>query len=241
MANTDRPAKDLRTRRSTATVTEGVGRGQAKDGRTMSALRRERTGRSKPTVKAATALYGRTTAASRTSDPQVEEVEDASEQSVRLRLQVRRDRITVLSSAVVDAPPPDEPVVRGTDFIEVRSGDRVIGLESLVDPGLSIAIPDRSDPPDEFRGHHIVAEETWELTIRVPVDAIRESAPKDLRIVIYSAPRHIEVDARNRRPLADRLRTVSESASSAPLQAADLPSEITDTGTGRKRSMHPRD
>lgn len=241
MDTTDRPAKKLGARSSIATVTDGFARGHAKDGLTMSALRREQTGRQKPTVKAATALYGRTATTGGKRGLQVAaQGTEGAEQSVRLRLQVRRGRVTVLDSALVDAPAPDETAVRGTTFVEMRSGDRVIALQSLVDPGLSVGIPDASDPPDEFRGHRVVQEPAWEVAIRVPVDAIRESDPKDLRIGIYSAARHLEIDPRSPRSLADRANTVSELAVSAPLRAKDLPSEVTG-GAGRKRGETARD
>src|SRR3954471_23219753 len=148
--STDRPAKNLR-RRSPGPTTKGFARGRAKDGGSLSEVRREQTGRSKPTVAASRALSGRANPR-RKLGFQVAPVpgEDDRVRSVRLRLQVRRGRITVLDSAVVDAPPPDDPEVRGSTFLEVRSGDRVIGLQSLVDPGLSVGIPDPADPPDAF-------------------------------------------------------------------------------------------
>ena len=104
----ERPAKNLRSRRSQGTTTEGFARGQAKDGGTLSELRREQTGRSKPSVTAARALY-RGVATARKGAPQVAPISDEPGQtgrSVRLRLQVRRGRITVLDSAIVDAPAP---------------------------------------------------------------------------------------------------------------------------------------
>jgi hypothetical protein len=237
----DRPAKKLGARSSTAKVTEGVTRGHAKDGRMMSALRREQTGRQKPTVKAASALYGRSTGGKRGPQVAAHDAENASGQSVRLRLQVSRGRIAVLDSALVDAAAPDEVAVSGTTFIEMRAGNRVIALQSLVDPGLSVGIPDASDSPDEFRGHRVVQEPTWEVAIRVPVDALRECDPNELRIGIYSASRHVEIDARSRHPLADRTGTISELATSAPLRAKDLPGEVTAGGTGRKRGRSARD
>jgi hypothetical protein len=235
--STQRPAKNLRSRRSQGSTTDGFARGQAKDGGTLSALHREQTGRSKPTVAASRALYGRGTTTKRKWGPQVAPVPEKGEQarSVRLRLQVRRGRITVLDSAVVGAPAPDDAEVRGSTFLEVRSGDRVIALQSLVDPGLSVGIADPADPADEFRGHRVVRESTWETAIRVPIEVLAESAPSDLSISIFEAPEHLVLDAHSPRSVAARVRSATVLASSARLRARDLPDGVF-SGTGRKRT-----
>jgi hypothetical protein len=234
--STERPAKNLKSRRSQGTTSEGFARGQAKDGGTLSALRREQTGRSKPSVTASRALYGRDGTA-RKGDPQVAPIPEEGDQarSVRLRLQVRRGRITVLDSAVVDAPAPDDAEVRGSTFLEVRAGDRVIALQSLVDPGLSVGIADPADPADDFRGHRVVRETTWETAIRVPIEVFAESAPSDLSISIFDAPEHMVLDAHSPRSVAARVRSATVLASSAQLRARDLPDGVFG-GTGRKRT-----
>jgi hypothetical protein len=239
--STEKPAKNFR-RRSVGSTTEGFARGQAKDGGSLSALRREQTGRRKPTVAASRALAGRGSTQKRKLGLQMAPVPDegVADRSVRLRLQVRRGRITVLDSAVVDAPAPDDSEVRGSTFLEVRSGDRVIGLQSLVDPGLSVGIPDPTDPAEDFRGHRVVRESTWETSIRVPVDAVADAAPGDLTISIFDTPTHMVLDARSARSVAARVRSASESASSAPLRARDLPEGLFG-GTGRKRRSTPKD
>jgi hypothetical protein len=238
--STERPAKNLR-RRSLGTTTEGFARGQAKDGGSLSELRRERTGRSKPTVTASRAVSGRATP-KRKLGLQVAPLSDenARDRSVRLRLQVRRGRITVLDSAVVDASAGGGTEVRGSAFLEVRSGDRVIALQSLVDPGLSVGIPDPAQRAEGVRGHRVVRESTWETTVYVPIEDLANSAPTELSISIFETPEHMTLDAQSPRSVAARVRSATVLASSAQLRARDLPDGVFG-GTGRKRTDRRKD
>ncbi|HEY1105253.1 MAG TPA: hypothetical protein VGE78_03815 [Agromyces sp.] len=197
--------------------------GQRKDGRRMSVVLRERTGRAKPGVEASLALYGEE---SRRKDwgPQVAPRREPApqERSVRLRLEVQGGRISVLDSTVVDVPPADRSAARGTAFIEVRAGKSVVALEPLVDPGLSIGIPDRSDPADAFRGHRVIEDDTWEAVVRVPVEAVADREA-ELSVSIYRASERLILEAESDLPLARRSRRVEEVATSAPIRAAELP------------------
>lgn len=237
--STERPSKNLRRRRPLGTITDGFARGEAKDGGTLSALRREQTGREKPSVAASRALVRG--ASKRKWGPQVAPEREPADQarSVRLRLQVRRGRITVLDSAVVEAPAPGDDEVRGSTFLEVRAGEQVIALQPLIDPGLSIGIPDPADSAEDFRGHRVVRESVWETAIRVPVEALAAIAPSDLSISIFEAPEHLVLDARSSRSVASRVRSVTTLASSSQLRARDLPDGVFG-GTGRKKAR-PRE
>ncbi|WP_166906146.1 hypothetical protein [Mycobacterium sp. DL440] len=239
--STERPSKNLRRRRQLGTTTDGFARGESKDGGTLSALRREQTGRSKPSVTASQALYGRGTTAKKKWGPQVAPEPEAGDQtrSVRLRLQVRRGRITVLDSAVVEAPAPDEAEVRGSTFLEVRAGDQVIALQPLIDPGLSIGIADPADSADDFRGHRVVRESSWETAIRVPIGALATFAPSDLSISIFEVPEHMVLDGRSPQSVASRVKATTELARSPQLRARDLPDGVFG-GSGRKRPSRER-
>ncbi|MCD5345628.1 hypothetical protein [Agromyces sp. S2-1-8] len=208
-------------------------RGRLKDGRLLSAALKERTGRPKPGVEASLALYGEKTRR-RDWGPQVAaRIEPSPEaRSVRLRLEVERGEIRVLDSTVVDVAPPEQGTVRGTAFIEVRAGKAVVALQAVVDPGLSIGIPDRTDPDDAFRGHRVVEEETWEAAVLVPLEAVADR-DAELSVSIYRASERLILETASESPLARRSRRVEELAASKPMRAADLPHLRTDRD-GRK-------
>jgi hypothetical protein len=129
--------------------------------------------------------------------------EGRSAGSLRLRLRVEGERVTVVSAVTVDAPAPPDTRIRGTTFIEVRAGDRLLTVQPLVDPGLAIGIPDPKDTT-EFRGHRIVERASYELVVRVPieaVDAVVARGPdtrdqRDLEITLFRAPETLDVEPR---------------------------------------------
>ena len=123
--------------------------------------------------------------------------------SLRLTLRVEGERITVINAIEVDAPPSALEPVRGSTFLEVRAGDRVVAFERLVDPGVAIGIPDARDK-DEFRGHREIALPYYEVAIRVPLDAMETTAlPTEgrradrqppIEATIYRATETMELD-----------------------------------------------
>lgn len=127
--------------------------------------------------------------------------EQAKDASLRLRLLVEGERIRVLDAIVVDAPAPQEPRIRGTSFLEVRAGDDVLTVQPLVDPGVEIGIPDPTDTTG-FRGHREVEVPSYEVTVRVPmeaVDAVEAGvAPggdtRPFEITVYQASENLEID-----------------------------------------------
>ena len=125
----------------------------------------------------------------------------AENRSLRLRLLVEGERITVLDAVEVDAPAPQPDRVRGTNFVEVRAGSDILTVQPLVDPGVEIGIPDPNDTT-EFRGHREVAVASWEVAVRVPLEAIdaliaRDEQRRDrssFEVAVYQASETIEVD-----------------------------------------------
>jgi hypothetical protein len=121
--------------------------------------------------------------------------------SLRLRLLVEGERIRVLDAIVVDVPAPQEPRIRGTSFLEVRAGDDVLTVQPLVDPGVEIGIPDPTDKT-EFRGHREVEVPSYEVTVRVPLEAVEAVeagvAPggdtRPFEITVYQATENLEID-----------------------------------------------
>ncbi|MFW0791802.1 hypothetical protein [Gordonia sp. CPCC 205333] len=203
---------------------DGFPRNLRKDGLTPALARRQQTGRAKPSVEASLALHGPT---SRRRDwgPQVpfRPSDTSSPRSLRLRLQVRGNQIDVLSSTVVDVGPADSPTIRGTSFLEVRANGVVVALASLPDPGLSVGIPDARDNADDFRGHRIVQDESWEVVVRVPVEILTEREAGELSISIYTATEHLVLDTASETTLSRRSRRVEEVAAGGPLRIAELP------------------
>lgn len=135
-------------------------------------------------------------------NPRITE-EERSSGSLRLRLRVEGERVTVVSAAAVDVPAPSDTRVRGTDFIEVRAGDRLLTVQPLVDPGLAIGIPDPKDTT-EFRGHRIVQRSSYEIVVRVPIDAVDAVVARgpdtrdqrDLEITLFRAPETLDFEPR---------------------------------------------
>jgi hypothetical protein len=118
--------------------------------------------------------------------------------SLRLTLRVEGESITVVRAMEVDAPPSALQPVRGSTFLEVRAGDRVLALERLVDPGVAVGIPDRRDTK-EFRGHREIELPSYEVAIRVPLEAMESTSegPGDgppIEVAIYRATETMEVD-----------------------------------------------
>jgi len=100
--------------------------------------------------------------------------------SLRLRLQVEGEQITVLDATEVNVPASLPERVRGTDFLEVRAGGEVVALEPLIDPGVAVGIPDPRDTK-EFRGHREMTTPSYELTVRVPLDALESVLSRDIQ------------------------------------------------------------
>ncbi len=192
-------------RRRSARSTKGVARGKLK-GKAVTVD--APAGSKKPTVAAArraAAEVERTPDARRELPlPMEHPIEGnvrAENWSLRLRLLVEGERITVLDAVEVDAPAPQADRVRGTNFVEVRAGSDILTVQPLVDPGVEIGIPDPNDTT-EFRGHREVAVASWEVAVRVPLEAIdaliaRDEQRRDrssFEVAVYQASETIEVD-----------------------------------------------
>ena len=90
------------------------------------------------------------------------------EQYVRLRVQVRGDRMTVLDSHLVDGPLTAPTTLRGAGVYEVTVGDRLVHAAAVPDLGLDQrSFPNLEGPPDQ-RGHHFTERATSEFSVRIP-------------------------------------------------------------------------
>lgn len=130
------------------------------------------------------------------------------QQSLRLRLRVEGESIAILDTDIVDAPGSLPEELRGTHFLEVRVGNRILAALALRDPGVAVGIPDRSDG-EGMRGHRFIELEHYELAVRVPLgplesliserlqgsDASRQAAPR-LEVAIFEARANLSLDPR---------------------------------------------
>ena len=236
----ERPRKQIRkdgtaAKRRGSAVSRGLRSGSLK-GKPRAAD--ERLGPAKPSLGVArrTAADAERAVSGRRDLPLPMERTDVSDRSegrsLRLSLRVEGERISVVNAIEVDAPARELQPVRGTSFLEVRVGDRVLALEPLVDPGVAIGIPDSRDK-EEFRGHREIQQPAYEVAVRVPLDALESAGEADRRgaieVSVYDATENLELDPVRsdsvrdaRRRLArvattgrlgvDEVRTVSRSA-----------------------------
>lgn len=95
-----------------------------------------------------------------------------AEQYVRLRVQVRGDRLTVLDSHLVDGPLTAPTTLHGAGVYEVTVGDRLVHAAALPDLGLEQrSFPNLEGPPDQ-RGHHFTERATAEFSVRIPAEEL---------------------------------------------------------------------
>jgi hypothetical protein len=200
-----RPRKQIRkdataAKRRGSTVSRGVRAGRMK-GKPKAAD--ERLGASKPSssVSRRTASEAERVVSGRRELPLPIERTDVSDRaegrSLRLSLRVEGDQISVVNAIEVDAPARELQPVRGSSFVEVRMGDQVLALEPLIDPGISIGIPDPRDK-EEFRGHRELQQPSYEVAVRVPLDLLESAGEADrrgaLEISVYDATETLELD-----------------------------------------------
>lgn len=146
---------------------------------------------------------------------------DRSEgRSLRLSLRVEGDQISVVNAIEVDAPARELQQVRGTSFLEVRVGDQVLALEPLVDPGIAIGIPDASDK-EEFRGHREIQQPSYEVAVRVPLEALESAGEAGRRgaieISVYDATENLELDPVRTDSIRDARRRLARVATTGQL------------------------
>ena len=245
----DRPRKKIAEggkadRRRKSPVSRGAPAGELK-GKPVAA--EDRTGREKQRLAAArrTASDAERAPGRRGDLPMPMERPDSNDRhegrSLRLTLRVEGERMTVVRAIEVDAPPSALQPVRGSTFLEVRAGDRMLALERLVDPGVAIGIPDRRDAK-EFRGHREIELPSYEVAIRVPLEAMGSTTegPGDgpsIEVAIYRATETIEVD-----PL--RFEVVRETAGRLARVAATGPltmDEVRGAERSENRKAEPRE
>ena len=95
-----------------------------------------------------------------------------TEQYVRLRVQVRGDRLTVRDSHLVDGPLTAPTTLHGAGVYEVTVGDRLVHAAAVPDLGLEQrSFPNLEGPPDQH-GHHLTERATSEFSVRIPAEEL---------------------------------------------------------------------
>ena len=149
----------------------------------------------------------------------------AEGRSLRLSVRVEGDQVTVVNAMEVDAPARELQPVRGTSFLEVRVGDQVLALEPLVDPGIAIGIPDARDK-EEFRGHREIQQPSYEVAVRVPLDALESAGDPERRgaieISVYDATENLELDPVRSDAVRDARRRLARVATTGRLNVDEV-------------------
>ncbi|TYL51163.1 hypothetical protein [Agromyces mariniharenae] len=161
---------------------------------------------------------------------------DEATRSVRFVLRIEGERISVLDSTVVDAPPLVQSTVRGANFLEVSGPDGPLAMRALVDPGLDIAIPDPSSDGVE-NDHRVSRRTSYDLVIRVPLAAVEALDPASITIAVYEATEHLVINLAARESVTQRVgqEIVRTVAVIEGLRPEDLPREISQRGDRKQR------
>jgi hypothetical protein len=108
-----------------------------------------------------------------------------TEQYVRLRVQVRGDRLTVLDSHLVDGPLTAPTTLHGAGVYEVTAGDRLVHAAAVPDLGLEQrSFPNLEGPPDQ-RGHHFTERATSEFSVRIPAEELTAETIGAVTVRLY--------------------------------------------------------
>lgn len=108
-----------------------------------------------------------------------------AEQYVRLRVQVRGDRLTVLDSHLVDGPLTAPATLHGAGVYEVTVGDRLLHAAAVPDLGLEQrSFPNPEGPPDQH-GHHIAERAVSEFSARIPAGELTTETIAAVQLRLY--------------------------------------------------------
>jgi hypothetical protein len=108
-----------------------------------------------------------------------------AEQYVRLRVQVRDDRLTLLDSHLVDGPLTIPTTLHGAGIYEVTAGDRLVHAAAIPDLGLEQrSFPNLEGPPDQ-RGHHFTERATSEFSVRIPAENLTAETIGAIQVRLY--------------------------------------------------------
>ena len=132
---------------------------------------------------------------------------------LRLRVQVENNEMTITGGKVVPGPLVQAATLHPGLIYEVTRGGRSIAHGLIPDAGLWRSYPDPEGRP-AMQGHHLTRTPSYEIAVRIPLDAIRRQDLPQLKVSLYqwqgSTPVELEGKASIREGVKGRLRPVAE-------------------------------
>jgi hypothetical protein len=118
------------------------------------------------------------------------------EQYLRLRIQVRGDRLTVIDSHLVDGPLSQPTTFHAPVAYDVTYGDRLLHAAAVPDIGVQRSFP------TEQRGHHVTPREVSEFSARIPAGEVTRETIAGIRVRLHRVDEPTAVPRLAATPLA---------------------------------------
>lgn len=152
------------------------------------------------------------------------------EQYVRLRIQVRGDRLSVIDSHLVDGPLSQSATFQGSNAYEVTYQDRLLHAGTIPDLGMQRSFPNLEGPAEQ-RGHHLTARDVVEFAARVPADEVTADTIDGIQVRLHRLEEATSAPRLGAAPLAVQLEgRVSPIAELVGLPESTLPEAIAARG-----------
>jgi hypothetical protein len=135
------------------------------------------------------------------------------EQYVRLRIQVRGDRLTVIDSHLVEGPLSQSTTFHGANAYDVTYQDRLLHAGTVPDLGLQRSFPNPEGPAGQ-RGHHLASRDVAEFAARVPAHEVTAETVGGIRVRLHRVDEATSAPRLGAAPLAvqfeGRMRPIAE-------------------------------
>lgn len=137
----------------------------------------------------------------------------SGEQYVRLRIQVRNGRLSVIDSHLVDGPLGQVTGFPGSHAYEVTLGGRLLHAGALPDLGVQRSFPNLKGPAEQ-RGHYVTERDVYEFTARLPADEVTPETIDKITVRLLRVKEEARAERLGGMPLSTQfereLRTVAE-------------------------------
>lgn len=132
---------------------------------------------------------------------------------LRLRVQVENGEMTVTGGKVVPGPLVQATSLHPGLIYEVTRGSSRIAQGLIPDAGVWRSYPDPEGRP-AMQGHHLTRLASYEIAVRIPLDAIRRQDLAQLKVSLYQwqgpAPVELAPKGSIKEGVKGRLRPVAE-------------------------------